>query len=177
MFLESAKKSPRVGAFFECPSNVGSPNRSCKSGADTKLLSAIRLPNACVMYTSCISPNLCPSLTRTQHFAPICRSATTTRAGSPSVSPSHLPRPCGARWGALGLQAIAMRAQLRSSRRRIMLLSSISFSGSPTILHSLLSQMCHVDARGTLWVVRVHGTTSIHALLILPTGLERTITS
>ena len=79
--------------------------------------------------------------------------------------------------GAPGLQAIAMRAQLSSSRRRIMLLSSISFSGSPTILHSILSQMCHVDARGTLWVVRVHGTTSIHALLILPIGLERTITS
>lgn len=31
--------------------------------------------------------------------------------------------------------------------------------------------------KGTLWVVRVHGTTSIHALLILPIGLERTITS
>ena len=28
-----------------------------------------------------------------------------------------------------------------------------------------------------LWVVRVHGTTSIHALLILQIGLERTITS
>ena len=160
-----------------CPRNVGSPNRSCKSGADTKLLSAIRPPTACVMYTSCISPNLCPCSTRTQHFAPICRSVTTTRAGSPSVSPSHLPRPCGARWGALGLQAIAMRAQLSSSRRRIMLLSSISFSGSPTILYSLLLQMCHADAKGTLWVVRVHGTTSIHALLILPIGLERTITS
>jgi hypothetical protein len=97
--------------------------------------------------------------------------------GSPSVSPSHLPRPCGVRWGALGLQAIAMRAQLRSSRRRIMLLSSISSSGSSTILHSLLSRMCHADARGTLWVVGERGTRSIHALLILPIGLERTITS
>jgi hypothetical protein len=129
-------------------------------------------------HANCISLNLCPCLTRSQHFAPICRSATRTRAGSPSVSPSHLPRPCGvSRWGALGLQAIAMRAQLRSSRRRIMLLSSISLSGSPTILHSLLSRMCHADAKGTLWVVRVLGTTSIHALLILPIGLERTITS
>jgi len=73
---------------LRCPRNVGSPNRSCKSGAATKLLSAIRLPSACVMYTSCISPNLWPCLTRTQHFAPICRSATTTRAGRPSVSPS-----------------------------------------------------------------------------------------
>jgi hypothetical protein len=31
---------------------------SCKSGAATKLLSAILLPKACVMYTSCISLNL-----------------------------------------------------------------------------------------------------------------------
>ena len=162
---------------LHCPCNVRSPNRSCESGTGTKSLSAIRLPTACVMYTSCISPNLCPCLTRTQHFAPIRHSVTMTRAGSPSVSPSHLPRPCGVRWGALGLQAIEMRAQLSSAHRRIMLLSSISSSGSPTIQHSLLSQMCHADARGTLWVGRAHGITSIHALLILPIGLERTITS
>ena len=61
----------------------------------------------------------------TQHSDPICRSVTMTRAGSPSVSPSHLPRPCGFRWGALGLQAIEMRAQLSSLHRRIMLLSSM----------------------------------------------------
>jgi hypothetical protein len=36
------------------------------------------------MYTNCILPNLCPCLTRTQHFAPICRSVTMTRAGSAS---------------------------------------------------------------------------------------------
>jgi hypothetical protein len=34
------------------------------------------------------------------------------------VSPSHLSRPCGARWGTLGLQAIAMRAQLRYQYQR-----------------------------------------------------------
>jgi len=49
---------------------------SCKSGAATKLLSAILLPKACVMYTSCISLNL------------------------------------SVRLGALGLQAIAIHAQL-----------------------------------------------------------------
>jgi hypothetical protein len=79
--------------------------------------------------------------------------------------------------GSLGLQSIEMLAQLSSSHRLIMLLSSISSSGSPTIQHSLLSQMCHADARGTLWVGRAYGITSIHVVLILPIGLERTITS
>ena len=51
------------------------------------------------------------------------------------------------------------------------------FLGITKIQHSLLSQMCHADARGTLWVGRAHGITSIHDLLILPIGLERTITS
>ena len=87
-------------------------------------------------------------------------------------------RLCGAKWDTLGLPVVALRlAPPRPSRRRIMLPSSISFSGSPTILPSLLSRMCNADARGTLWVGRVHETTSIHALLILQTGLESTITS
>ena len=97
-------------------------------------------PTDRVIYTNSLSPNPCPCLTRTQHFAPICLSATTTRAGS-QVSPSHLPRPYRARWGVLGLPVTAMLAPLRPSRRRIMLPSSITFSDSPTILHSLLSRM------------------------------------
>ena len=162
---------------LHCPCNVGSPNRSCVSGAGTNSLLEIRLPTACVMYTSCTSPNLCPFSTKTQHFATICRSVTMTRAGTHSVSPSHLQRPCGVRWGALGLQGTEMRAQQSSSHRRITLLFSISTSGSPTIQHSLLSQMRHAVARGTLWAGRADGITSIHAVFILQIGLVRTITS
>jgi hypothetical protein len=47
------RKTATLMLALSCPRNVGSPNRSCKRGAATKLLSAIRLPNACVMYTSC----------------------------------------------------------------------------------------------------------------------------
>ena len=61
---------------LRCPRNVRSPDRSCERGAGTQLLEATRLPIACAMYTSCISLNQCPCLTRTHHFAdPICSSA------------------------------------------------------------------------------------------------------
>ena len=62
--------------------------------------------------------------------------------------------------GPCGQQAAAMRRAPRSqSRRGTMLLSSISSSGSPTALPSLLLRMCHAAARGTSWVVTVPGTT------------------
>jgi len=57
---------------------------------------------------------------------------------------------CGARWAAHGRQAAAVhRTPLRQSRRGTMLPSSISSSGSPTTLPSLLSRMCLAAARGT----------------------------
>ncbi len=139
VFCRMWKTATPVPALH-CPCNVGSPNRSCVSGTGTNSLSEIRLPTVCVMYTSCTSPNMCPCLTKTQHFATICRNVTMTRAGTHSVSPSHLPRPCGVRWGAFGLQGTAMHAQKSLSHRRITLLSSISTSGSPTMFHHVSSR-------------------------------------
>ena len=88
----------------------------------------IRKRTACVMCTCFITPNRCSCLMRTLPCVAICR----------------------ARWAAHGRQTAAMRrAPRRQSRRGTMLPSSISSSGSPTTLPSLLSRLCHAAARGT----------------------------
>jgi hypothetical protein len=128
------------------------------------------------MYTCFITPNRCPCLMRPLPCMAICRNATTRRAASNHVSFS--PRQCGARWAAHGRQAAAMRrAPLSQSRRRTMLPSSINSSGSPTTLPSLLLRTCHAAARGTSWVVKVPGTTSTPASIMLLIGPARTTMS
>jgi len=140
--------------------NARSQSTSCKRGRCMSRCNEIRLRIACVMYTCFITPNRCPCLMRPLPCVAICRNATTRRAASNHVSFSPLPRQCGARWAVHGRQAAAMRRAPRSqSRRGTMLLSSISSSGSPTALPSLLLRMCHAAARGTSWVVTVPGTT------------------
>jgi hypothetical protein len=91
------------------------------------------------MHTCFITPNQCPCLMRPLPCMAICRNATTRRAASSHVSLSPLKRQCGVRWAVHGRQAAEMRRAPRSqSRRRTMLPSSISSSGSPTTLPSLL---------------------------------------
>jgi hypothetical protein len=70
--------------------------------------------------------------------------------------------------------AAMRRAPRRQSRNRTMLPSSISSSVSPTTLPSLLSRMRNAAARGTSWVVKVPGTTSTHASIIMQTGPAHT---
>jgi hypothetical protein len=148
--------------------NVRSQSTSCKRGRCMSTCCEIRLRTACVMYTSFITPNQCPCLMRPLPCVAIYRNATTRRAARTLASLSPLPRLCGAKWAALGRQTAEMRhAPRRISRSRIMLLSSISSSGSPTTRPSLLSRMCNAAARGTSWVVTVTGTTSTHASIIM----------
>jgi hypothetical protein len=131
--------------------NVRSQNRSRTSGCCMSRCCKIRLRIACVMCTCFIKPNRCPCLMRTLPCVAICHNATTRRAASSHVFLSPLPRQCGARWAAHdrrpGRQTAAMRrAPRRQSWRTTMLPSFISSSGSPTILPSLLSRMCHATA-------------------------------
>jgi hypothetical protein len=104
-------------------------------------------------HTHTFKPNQCPCLMRTLPCVAICRNTTIRRAARNHASLSPLPRQCGVRWAAHGRQTAALRLALRSqSRKRTMLLSCISSSGSPTNLPSLLVRMCHAAARGTSWV-------------------------
>jgi hypothetical protein len=161
-----------VGRYLH---NVRSQSTSCKRGRCMSRCCEIRLRTACVMCTSFITPNQCPCLMRPLPCVAICRNATTRRAARTLASLSPLPRLCGARCAALGRHTAAMRhAPRRISRSRTMLLSSISSSGSPTTLPSLLSRMCNAAARGTSWVVTVPGTTSTHASIIMQIGPAHT---
>jgi hypothetical protein len=121
--------------------NVRSQSTSCKRGCCMSRCCEIRLRTACVMYTCFITTNQCPCLMRPLPCLAICRNATTRRAASNHVSLSPLQRQCGVRWAVHGRQAAEVRRAPRSqSRRRTMLPSSISSSGSPTTLPSLLLQ-------------------------------------
>jgi hypothetical protein len=103
------------------------------------------------------TPGRCPCLMRPLPCEAICRNATTRRSASNHASFSPLPCQCGGRWSAHGRQVAAMRRAPRSqSRRRTILPSSISSSGSPTTLPSLLLRTCHVPSIGTSWVVKPH---------------------
>ena len=51
------------------------------------------------------------------------------------------------------------------------------FFGSPTTLPSLILRMCHAAASSTSWVVKVPGTTSTPASIMLRNGPARTTTS
>jgi tetratricopeptide (TPR) repeat protein len=114
---------------------VRSLSTSCASGYGMSAFSATRLMSACAMFISCTTPNRCPCLMSALHRVAICRNATTRRAASIHVSLSPPPRQYGARWAAHGRQTAAMRrAPWRQSRRRTLLPSSISSSGSPTTL-------------------------------------------
>ena len=93
---------------------------------------------------------MCTSRMRTLPCVAICRNATTRGDASSHVSLFPLQTQYGDRWAAHGRQTAAMRrAPRRQSRRGTMLPSSISSSGSPTTLPSLLSRLCHAAARGT----------------------------
>jgi hypothetical protein len=55
--------------------------------------------------------------------------------------------------------------------------SSINYSGSPTTPPSLLLRTCHAPASGTSWVVKVPGTSSTPASIMLLIGPARTTMS
>jgi hypothetical protein len=69
------------------------------------------------------------------------------------------------------------RAPRSQSRRMTMLPSFINSSGSPTTLPSLLLRTCHAPVSGTSWVVKVPGTTSTPASIMLLIGPAHTTMS
>jgi len=128
--------------------NVRSQSTSCKRGRCMNRCCEIRLRTSCVMYTCFITHNQCQCLMRPLPCMAICRNATTRREASNHVSLPPLQRQCGARWPVHGRQAAEMRSAPQSQSLRRILPSSINFSGSPTILPSLLLSPCHVYFMG-----------------------------
>jgi hypothetical protein len=107
----------------------------------------------------------------------ICRNAMTRRR----QATTSLVLPCGVSMGQMGRTWTTDGRNTPRTTEPITEKDYVAFFhqffGSPTTLPSLLSRMCHVDVRGTSWVVKVPGTTSTPACIMLLIGPARTTMS